>query len=304
MKLLSIRLEGDCHAGALVGEEVLDFCSFKGFSVYKEGPPGNAANLRDALDLLAAGPDWVRSQIELVRNDAKLADQCRKAGALSPLANTRLGSPIASPGKILAVGLNYRAHAIETGGQLPDRPLIFSKCVTALGGPGDEIRIPRISDKIDYEAELAFVIGKEAKNVSADSAMDYIAGYTIMNDVTARDLQRTERQWVRAKGLDTFAPCGPWMVTADELTDPHSLDIELRLNGEERQKSNTNDLIFKIPELVAFISEDLTFRPGDIVTTGTPSGVGYAMKPPSFLKAGDRIEITVQGIGTLANVVG
>jgi acylpyruvate hydrolase len=156
---------------------------------------------------------------------------------------------------------------------------------------------------IDYEAELAVVIGKQARSVSADNAMEYVAGYTIMNDVTARDLQKRERQWVRAKGLDTFAPCGPWLVTTDEIGDPHSLDIELRVNGEVRQRSNTSDLIFKIPQLIEFISQDLTLRRGDIISTGTPSGVGVFMNPPVYLKDGDQIEVQVERIGVLRNPV-
>jgi acylpyruvate hydrolase len=156
---------------------------------------------------------------------------------------------------------------------------------------------------IDYEAELAVVIGKRATSVSAASAMEHVAGYTIMNDVTARDLQKRERQWVRAKGLDTFAPCGPWLVTTDEIPDPHSLDIALTVNGETRQHSNTADLIFNIPRLIAFISEDLTLMPGDIITTGTPSGVGVFMKPPVFLKAGDEVSVSINRIGTLRNRV-
>jgi acylpyruvate hydrolase len=156
---------------------------------------------------------------------------------------------------------------------------------------------------IDYEAELAVVIGKRATSVTAASAMEHVAGYTIMNDVTARDLQKRERQWVRAKGLDTFAPCGPWVVTTDEIPNPHSLDIALTVNGETRQHSNTADLIFKIPQLIEFISEDLTLMPGDIITTGTPSGVGVFMKPPVFLRAADEVSINIDGIGTLRNRV-
>jgi acylpyruvate hydrolase len=156
---------------------------------------------------------------------------------------------------------------------------------------------------IDYEAELAVVIGKRATSVTAAGAMEHVAGYTIMNDVTARDLQKRERQWVRAKGLDTFAPCGPWLVTTDEIPNPHSLDIALTVNGETRQHSNTADLIFNIPQLIEFISEDLTLMPGDIITTGTPSGVGVFMKPPVFLKAGDEVSINIDQIGTLRNRV-
>jgi acylpyruvate hydrolase len=219
------------------------------------------------------------------------------------LSDISLNTPVLAPSKILAVGLNYAAHIAEQSGKQPETPLIFSKCTTALIAEGEAIRLPRISDMIDYEAELAVVIGREAKSVHRDQAMDFVAGYTIMNDVTARDLQRRERQWARAKGLDTFAPCGPWMVTKDEIPNPHALDIELRVNGELRQRANTADLIHDIPALVEFISQDLTLRPGDIISTGTPSGVGVYLDPPVFLKAGDRIEIRIERIGTLSNHV-
>jgi 2-keto-4-pentenoate hydratase/2-oxohepta-3-ene-1,7-dioic acid hydratase in catechol pathway len=238
-----------------------------------------------------------------MQSDEGLADECRDAGALVPLADVSLNPPVLAPSKILAVGLNYAAHIAEQSGKQPEMPLIFTKCTTALTAAGEAIRLPRISDMIDYEGELAVVIGREARSVPRDQAMDYVAGYTIMNDVTARDLQRRERQWTRAKGLDTFAPCGPWMVTRDEISDPHNLNIELRVNDELRQRATTADLIHDIPALIEFISQDLTLRPGDIISTGTPSGVGVYLDPPVFLKAGDRIEIKIERIGTLSNHV-
>jgi 2-keto-4-pentenoate hydratase/2-oxohepta-3-ene-1,7-dioic acid hydratase in catechol pathway len=238
-----------------------------------------------------------------IEHDQAHADECREAEMLLPLNSISLNPPVLAPGKILAVGLNYAAHAAEQNIKPPETPLIFSKNVTALIAPNQAIQLPWASDQVDYEAELAFVISREAKAVSAERAFDYIAGYTIMNDVTARDLQAREKQWVRAKGLDTFAPCGPWLVTQDEINDPHAVDIELRVNGELRQQSNTSDLIFKIPQLVEFISQDLTLRPGDIISTGTPSGVGVFMNPPVYLKDGDQIDITLAGIGELHNSV-
>lgn len=257
----------------------------------------------DALDLYERGPEWLRAVVSRVEEGGPLAERCREAGALAPLSQVIFNPPIISPGKILAVGLNYAAHLAEQNADAPQSPLIFSKCTTALVGHGGPIRLPRISDRIDYEAELAVVIGKQGRSIEARRALEHVAGYAIMNDVTARDLQKRERQWARAKGLDTFAPCGPWLVTADELPDPHSLSIELRLNGELRQSSNTSDLIFKIPALIEFISQDLTLRPGDIISTGTPSGVGAYMNPPAFLKAGDRVEIKVDKVGVLKNSV-
>jgi acylpyruvate hydrolase len=312
MKLLSMDVEGHHRAGILMGDEVVDVTAF--FEIIElKGEWIEAADLpefhhiegayRDALDVYRRGSKWSSRILSKIETMPTLVDELRATGTMVPLSAVKLNPPVAAPGKILAVGLNYAGHAAEQNAKLPEFPLIFSKCVTALIGPTDEIRLPRISEMIDYEAELAVVIGKQARSVSADNAMEYIAGYTIMNDVTARDIQRRERQWVRAKGLDTFAPCGPWLVTMDEISDPHALDIELRVNGEVRQRSNTSDLIFKIPQLIEFVSQDLTLKPGDIISTGTPSGVGVFRQPPLFLKAGDEVEISISGIGVLRNSV-
>lgn len=313
MKLLSMLVEGHNRAGILIGDEVLDVTAYceimelKGEWIEAESDPTQFQHIegayRDALDVLRHGLTWRNHILATIESAPTLVGELKATGALTPLSAVKLNPPVVSPGKILAVGLNYAAHAAEGNAKPPEFPLVFSKSVTALIATRDEIKLPRVSEMIDYEAELAVVIGKEAFSVSADHAMEYVAGYTIMNDVTARDLQKRERQWVRAKGLDTFAPCGPWLVTTDEITDPHSLNIELTLDGEVRQKSNTNDLIFKIPQLIEFISQDLTLKPGDIISTGTPSGVGVYRDPPVFLKAGDRIDITIDGIGVLSNPV-
>ncbi|MEK6406036.1 MAG: fumarylacetoacetate hydrolase family protein [Acidobacteriota bacterium] len=312
MKLLSMIVEGQDRAGILMGEEVLDVTAFcgimesKGDRIEADPDPATFAievAYRDAVDVYRRGSKWTSDLTAQINSSPALAGELRAAGALSPLSAIKLNPPVVAPGKILAVGLNYAAHAAEGNAKPPEFPLIFSKCVTALIGPGDHIKLPRISEMIDYEAELAVVIGKEGCSVSSDDAMDYVAGYTIMNDVTARDIQKRERQWVRAKGLDTFAPCGPWLVTTDEISDPHSLEIELTVNGEVRQRSNTSDLIFKVPQLIEFISQGLTLRPGDIISTGTPSGVGVYMNPPVFLRDGDQIEIRIEKIGTLRNTV-
>lgn len=312
MKLLSMIVEGRNRAGMLIGEEVLDVTAFceilelKGEWIEVDDHTRFLHiedAYRDALDIYRRGLKWLAGIIAKIESTPILIGELRSTGALTPLSAVKLNPPVIAPGKILAVGLNYAAHAAEQNAKTPEFPLIFSKCVTALIGPRDEIRLPRISDMIDYEAELAVVIGKEAKSVSADDATEYVAGYTIMNDVTARDLQKRERQWVRAKGLDTFAPCGPWLVTTDEIPDPHVLDLELRVNGKLRQRTRTDDLIFKIPQLIEFISQDLTLKPGDIISTGTPSGVGVFRQPPVFLKPGDEIEVGIEGIGMLRNVV-
>jgi len=313
MKLLSMKENGQDRAGMLIGEEVLDVIDYleivEGKGEWIDSDPQLPAFhhlegvFRDALDLWNKGAQRLRAIVSRLEGDSALAGECRKLGALVPLSEAKLNPPVRCPGKILAVGLNYAAHARETGAQLPDFPLIFSKCTTALIGPEDAIRLPRVSSKIDYEGELAVVIGKRAESVKAEDALEYVAGYTIMNDVTARDLQGREKQWVRAKGLNTFAPCGPWLVTKEEIPDPHALALELRLNGEVRQKSSTDDLIFKIPQVIEFVSQDLTLMPGDIISTGTPSGVGFTATPPVFLKAGDQIAVTIEKIGTLRNTV-
>lgn len=313
MKLLSMHVDGQNRAGILIGEEVLDVTAYceimelKGEWIEAESDPTHFQHIegayRDALDILRHGIKWRNDIVHKIESSPVLAGELKATGALTPLSSVRLNPPVVAPGKILAVGLNYAAHAAEQNAKPPEFPLVFSKCVTALIATRDQIKLPRVSEMIDYEAELAVVIGKEARSVSASEAMGCVAGYMIMNDVTARDLQKRERQWVRAKGLDTFAPCGPWLVTTDEITDPHSLAIELTVNGEVRQQSNTNDLIFRVPELIEFISQDLTLKPGDIITTGTPSGVGVFMKPPVFLKDGDCVEITIERIGVLSNSV-
>ncbi|HVF88676.1 MAG TPA: fumarylacetoacetate hydrolase family protein [Blastocatellia bacterium] len=310
MKLLSMRAGGEDRSGMLIGPEVLDARAFRDLEERGKIVIGSQrsfvssiAALADALDLLAFGVGELLDLAARISGDAALAETCREGGALKPLDQVALNPPVLSPGKILAVGLNYAAHAAEQNKRPPSSPLIFSKCVTALIGPEDPIILPEVSEKPDYEAELAVIIGKEAKNVKADYALDYVAGYTIMNDVTARDLQQSESQWARAKGLDTFAPCGPWLVTTEEISDPHALDIQLRVNGELRQDSNTSDLIFDIPRLIEFISQDLTLKPGDIISTGTPAGVGVHSRPPVFLRDGDQIEIFIDGIGTLRSAV-
>ena len=305
MKLLSMKIGNANHAGIVIGDEALDVSAYtdtRGVIIQPE-QFGPQPHLEDALDLFQCDAVKLGQIISRIENDPSHADECREAGMLLPLTSIELNPPVLRPGKILAVGLNYAAHAAEQNIKSPETPLIFSKNVTALIAANQAIQLPWASDQVDYEAELAFVIGREAKAVSAERAFDYIAGYTIVNDVTARDLQAREKQWVRAKGLDTFAPCGPWLVTQDEIGDPHALDIELRVNGELRQQSNTSDLIFKIAQLVEFISQDLTLRPGDIISTGTPSGVGVFMNPPVYLKDGDQIDITLADVGELRNPV-
>ncbi|MES2372843.1 MAG: fumarylacetoacetate hydrolase family protein [Bacteroidota bacterium] len=212
---------------------------------------------------------------------------------------TRLGCPVANPSKILCIGLNYAKHAKETNAAIPKEPILFMKSTTAITGPNDHIMIPKNSVKTDWEVELAFVIGKKASYVSEEEAMDHVAGYCLHNDVSEREFQ-LERggTWDKGKGCDTFAPLGPWMVTKDEIPDPHKLRLWLKVNDQMMQDGNTDDLIFNIPQLVSYLSQFMTLLPGDIVSTGTPAGVGLGFNPPVYLKPGDVVELGIDGLGT------
>ncbi|MDB5210361.1 MAG: Ureidoglycolate lyase [Sediminibacterium sp.] len=213
--------------------------------------------------------------------------------------DTRLGCPVAKPSKILCIGLNYAKHAKETNAPIPKEPILFMKSTTAVTGPNDHIMIPRNSVKTDWEVELAFVIGKKASYVSEEEAMEYVAGYCLHNDVSEREFQ-LERggTWDKGKGCDTFAPLGPWLVTKDEITDPHKLRLWLKVNDQMMQDGNTDDLIFNIPQLVSYLSQFMTLLPGDIISTGTPAGVGLGFNPPVYLKPGDVVELGIDGLGT------
>jgi 2-keto-4-pentenoate hydratase/2-oxohepta-3-ene-1,7-dioic acid hydratase in catechol pathway len=214
-----------------------------------------------------------------------------------------LHSPILMPQKVIGIGLNYRDHAEEARIPIPKTPLLFGMYANAIIGPNAPIVIPPATKQVDYEAELAVVIGTRARRVSIDNALHYVAGYSIMHDVSARDLQFGDKQWTRGKSIDTFAPMGPCLVSQSELGDGSGLAIELRLNGERMQKSNTRNLIFNVPALVSHISQTMTLEPGDVISTGTPSGVGFVRNPPVFLKAGDTVEIEIEGIGVLKNPI-
>ena len=214
-------------------------------------------------------------------------------------------APVHDPRKIVCIGLNYRDHAAESGAPLPREPILFSKYPTALIGHGETIVLPPVSQEVDFEAELVMVIGKRGRNIAASSAQDFIAGYSVGHDVSARDwqLKKDGKQWMVGKTFDTFAPVGPVMVTADEVTDPHNLGIRLRLNGKTMQDSSTKQLIFSVGQIVAYLSQVFTLEPGDLIFTGTPPGVGFARKPPIFLKGGDVVEVEIDGLGVLRNEV-
>jgi 2-keto-4-pentenoate hydratase/2-oxohepta-3-ene-1,7-dioic acid hydratase in catechol pathway len=222
-----------------------------------------------------------------------------------PAAEVKLRPPIPNPAKIVCIGLNYRDHAAEGGVPVPKDPVLFSKYATALIGDGEAIVLPPVSQEVDYEAELVIVVGKRGKNVKAEEASRYVAGYTIGHDVSARDwqLKKDGKQWMVGKTFDTFVPTGPVLVTADEVPDPHNLAIKLRLNGQTMQDSNTKQMIFNVGALLAYLSQVFTLEPGDLIFTGTPPGVGMARKPPVFLKGGDVVEVEIEGLGVLRNPV-
>jgi 2-keto-4-pentenoate hydratase/2-oxohepta-3-ene-1,7-dioic acid hydratase in catechol pathway len=211
----------------------------------------------------------------------------------------RLGSPIARPSKIVCIGLNYAKHAKETNATVPTEPVIFMKSTTSLCGPFDDVMIPKDSVKTDWEVELAVVMGKRASYVEESDAMDYVAGYCLHNDVSEREFQ-LERggTWDKGKGCDTFAPMGPWLVTKDEVADPHNLRLWLKLNDEKLQDGNTSDFIFNIPHIISYVSRFMTLLPGDVISTGTPAGVGLGFNPPVYLKPGDVMELGIDGLGT------
>ncbi|MCP5373248.1 MAG: fumarylacetoacetate hydrolase family protein [Hyphomicrobiales bacterium] len=210
----------------------------------------------------------------------------------------RLGPPVAGIGKIIAIGLNYVDHAEETGNPIPDEPIIFTKQITCLSGPNDPITLPRGSEKTDWEVELAVVIGTRAQYVTEQAALDHVAGYAVMNDVSERAYQ-SERggQWTKGKSFDSFGPLGPWLVTRDEVPDPQKLNLWLDVNGTRRQTGNTATMIFGVAKVISYLSEFMTLMPGDVITTGTPPGVGVGMKPPQFLKPGDVVTLGVEGLG-------
>lgn len=213
--------------------------------------------------------------------------------------SVRLGAPLQRPSKIVCIGLNYANHAKESGMSIPEEPIIFFKATSAICGPYDDLVLPRGGDKTDWEVELAVIIGKEAKYVREETAMDHVFGYCLHNDYSERAFQLEQGgQWVKGKSCDTFAPLGPFIATREEIPDPHQLPLWLKLNNETLQDSNTSDLIFSIPHLVSYLSQFMTLLPGDIISTGTPEGVGLGFDPPRYLKAGDVVELGIEGLGT------
>lgn len=254
-----------------------------------------------------------KDMVRLIEDFDNLRDRFRPAGDPMPLESVTIEAPLPNPPRnLFCVGKNYREHAREfsgsgyeagavKGAEVDEYPAVFTKPATSIVGPGADVLLhPEITSEVDYEIELALIIGKPGRNIPRERAYEHIWGYTIVNDVTARDRQKRHKQWFMGKALDTFCPMGPWIATADEI-DPENLDLETRVNGEVRQRSNTRDLIFDIPSLVETISSGLTLVPGDVIVTGTPAGVGIGFDPPRFLKQGDVVSMTITGLGTLEN---
>jgi len=251
------------------------------------------------LDCSAFGSDWSEDFLGddgISRLEAWLDENIDTCPEVSK--GTRLGPPLQRPSKLICVGLNYSLHAKESGMEVPTQPILFMKATSSICGPFDPIIIPKGSESTDWEVELAVVIGKKATYVSEEEAMDYVAGYVLHNDVSERDFQlRHGGQWVKGKSADNFAPLGPYLVTKDEIADPHNLRLWLKLNDRMLQDSNTSDLVFNVPQLVSYISQYMSLLPGDIISTGTPAGVGMGFKPPVYLKEGDVVELGIDGLG-------
>ena len=220
-----------------------------------------------------------------------------------PLKSVTLDAPITRPGKVVALGKNYLDHIVETGSDIPDKPVVFAKFSSSIIGPDEPISMPEVSSKLDWEVELGVVISKPCRNVSEKKALDYVAGYTIINDVSARDLQMGDGQWVRGKSLDGFCPMGPCIVTQDELGAASKLKMHTKVNGVIKQASSTSEMIFKVPNIVSYLSKSFTLEPGDVIATGTPSGVGFVRDPPEYLKVGDEMELYIEKIGYLRNKI-
>lgn len=275
MKLATFRADGHERIGVVKTEEIVDL----------------------------SGEDVPSGMIELIANWPKLRDKVARIAAQTKpryrIADVHLLAPVPRPQKILAIGLNYADHIAESGAATPEKQIWFSKLPNAVNGPYDPIEMPKASSAIDYEAELVFVIGKRCRHVAKEKAHEVIFGYAAGNDVSVRDWQFHTTQWIVGKSFDTHAPFGPWIVTADEIGDPHALGIRCLVNGETRQSSNTKNLVFNCFDQIAYLSQAMTLNPGDIVFTGTPGGVGQSMKPPKLLKIGDEVRVEIDKIGAL-----
>ena len=301
MYFISYEQNGLRHAGVLTPDQT----GIMPLAAAEKQLRGENTLPDNLLDFIKAGKSAVTKAGEL------LAEAQASGFSFIPLSEVKLLAPIPRPEKnIFCIGKNYRDHALELDktadpdSVIPKYPVVFTKAVTTVIGPGDEVPShPEVTNRLDYEVELAVIIGRKGIHITKEEAMDYVFGYTIINDVTARDLQKRHNQWFRGKSLDGSAPMGPYLVHKSAVPDPGKLSISLAVNGECRQKANTQDLIFDIPTLIATLSDGLTLEPGDIIATGTPAGVGMGMNPPRYLASGDVMELAIEGIGVLKNTV-
>lgn len=315
MRYASYQIEGTDRVGLIEGDYLYDLNELLRFEGDLDSAPGGAGP-RTMLDLLRQGPEFLgRVRAALEAAEARRASEpdrwelLRSQGVVLTLQELkdrggRLLAPIPRPAKnLVCLGRNYRAHAAERGEEVPDVPIFFTKAPTCVIGPGEPIRYPQATRMLDYEGELAVVIGKGGYRIPRERALDHVFGYTILNDVTARDLQRRHHQWFRGKSLDTFGPMGPWIVPAAEIPDPQELRIRTWVNGELRQDASTAQMIFPVAEIIAWLSDGITLEPGDIISTGTPAGVGETGGDATLLHPGDTVRIEVEGIGVLENPV-
>jgi acylpyruvate hydrolase len=310
MRLITYQHEGQSRIGALLDEQIIDLNRAYQTSLYHSNNideltvadarvpaemigflRGGDTSLRAAQQALA----FVRRQLEVDSN------ALNQQGIVYAIERVSLLQPVLHPSKVICLGLNYRDHAAEAGMAIPEYPVLFHKVAGSLIGHNQPIVIPRISSKIDFEGELAIIIGRRGKYIAEDEALSYVAGYTVANDVSARDMQFRTSQWTTGKMLDTFGPLGPALVTHDEVPDPNALHIKTTLNGQVMQDGNTAEMIFHVPFIVSYISEIVTLEPGDVILTGTPAGIGNTRTPPVFMKPGDTISVEIERLGILTN---
>jgi acylpyruvate hydrolase len=311
LKLISFEFHGEQKLGALDDQWIIDLGRAHELFLSETARAHVSVPSRfpqRIIDLLELGEELRTYTSKLTDHVHSLlperSSELKQQRVLLDATNVHILAPVPDHPKIICLGLNYRDHAEEAHVPLPKRPLLFSKPSTAIIGPEDFVVYPKISTQVDYEVELAAIIGKRGKYIAESDAFDHIAGYTVFNDISARDIQFADEQWFRGKSFDTFAPTGPCLVLREQVGDPHNLKIELRVNGEVRQRSTTANMIFKIPQLVAFISNTMTLQPGDIIATGTPAGVGYYAKPERrLLKPGDLMEAEIENVGVLRNKI-
>jgi 2-keto-4-pentenoate hydratase/2-oxohepta-3-ene-1,7-dioic acid hydratase in catechol pathway len=272
-------------------------------------PKPKFETIRNMLDFIKSGKKGIKhlrqlykQLLELHEKDKELFEEIR-AAAFYLIAEIVFLAPVINPQKIICLGRNYAEHAKEGGKAPPKKPMIWGKYNSAIIGDKEAIVLPKISNKVDVEVELVVVMGKKGKHIPIDQALDYVAGYTIGNDVSARDFQYEDKQYTRSKTMDTFAPMGPWIVTADEITNPQELELSLKVNNETWQHSNTKHMIFSVAYIISYLSQSFTFEPGDLIFTGTPSGVGHYQSPPQYLKEEDQVVLSIEKIGILTNPV-